>query len=123
MQTVGESFGELAARKRAGSGLSLRALADKVGVSLTYLCDIEKGRRNPPDIGTLDRLADALGFTEEERLRSYDLSGESRGGVSADLPEYIMSNPYIRVALRKAKDKKASEDVWLRLISEMDSQE
>ena len=50
----------------------------------------------------------------------YDLAGQTRGIVAADLPDYINSNPYVRVALRKARDSKASMEQWLNFIKQMD---
>lgn len=52
------------ARARAESGLSLRLLAAKVGLSVTHLYDIEKGRRSPSP-GIRARLDAALGLKEE----------------------------------------------------------
>jgi transcriptional regulator with XRE-family HTH domain len=55
---------------RAEQGLSQRGLADRAGISRSYLCDIERGRGSQPSIETLDRLAAALGQSRNELLRA-----------------------------------------------------
>lgn len=47
-------------RRRYEAGLTQKALAEKSGVSSTYLCGIERGARNASPVA-LSRLADALG--------------------------------------------------------------
>jgi len=48
----------------------------------------------------------------------FDLAGKGRCEVSPDLPEYIMSNEVVRVALSKAKDV-ATEDDWQQFIDKL----
>lgn len=45
--------------KRERLGISQKALAEKVGISQSFLCDIEQGRCKP-SIDTAVRLAKAL---------------------------------------------------------------
>lgn len=107
-------FGAFIARKRLEKDIKLRPIADQLGVSVTYLSDIIKGRRNPPDIEGLEILAKVLDLSEEEREEMLDLAGKERNQVSPDLPEYIMdeSLPSARVALRRAKNHGLGEDFW-----------
>ncbi|WP_037569992.1 helix-turn-helix domain-containing protein [Phaeacidiphilus oryzae] len=49
-------------KQRATAGLSLDALAGRSGVSRTMLIQIEQGRTNP-SVGTVARIADALGLS------------------------------------------------------------
>lgn len=53
-----------------------KPLQKRLGVSVTYLSDIIKGRRNPPDIEGLELLANALNLNEEERNVMFDLPEE-----------------------------------------------
>jgi transcriptional regulator with XRE-family HTH domain len=107
-------FGAFIARKRLEKDVKLRPIAEKLGVSVTYLSDIIKGRRNPPDIDGLEALAEILGLSKEERDEMMDLAGRERKQVSPDLPDYIMdeSLPSARVALRKAKSQHLGDDFW-----------
>ena len=54
----------------------------------------------------------------------FDLAaGEKENTVSPDLPEYIMGNEQVRVALRMARDNNASSEVWQKVIEMMEEQE
>ena len=107
-------FGAYIAQKRVEKDVKLKPIAEKLGVSVTYLSDIIKGRRNPPDIYGLAALADALNLDEEERDEMFDLAGRERNQVSPDLPEYIMGEdiPTARVALRRARNSNLGDDFW-----------
>lgn len=107
-------FGAYIAQKRVEKDVKLKPIAEKLGVSVTYLSDIIKGRRNPPDIEGLTALADALNLNDEERDEMFDLAGRERNQVSPDLPEYIMGEdiPTARVALRRARNNNLGEDFW-----------
>lgn len=107
-------FGAFIARKRLEKDIKLRPIAEKLGVSVTYLSDIIKGRRNPPDIDGLEKLAQALNLNEQEREEMLDLAGRERKQVSPDLPDYIMdeSLPNARVVLRRAKSQGLGDDFW-----------
>ena len=85
-----------------------------MGVSVTYLSDIIKGRRNPPDIDGLEVIASVLNLNENERNEMFDLAGRERNQISPDLPEYIMDEtlPSARVALRRAKSQELGDDFW-----------
>lgn len=55
---------------RTGQGISQRALADRAGLSRSYLCDIERGRGTRPSVESLDKIATALGASRLELLRA-----------------------------------------------------
>lgn len=107
-------FGAYIARKRIEKDVKLKPIAEKLGVSVTYLSDIIKGRRNPPDKEGLEALAISLDLDENERNEMFDLAGRERSQVSPDLPEYIMDEniPSARVALRRAKNGGLGDDFW-----------
>ncbi len=70
--TLGTSsaLGEWLRAARLNQRISQRALADRSGVSRSYLCDIERGRGARPSVGTLDKLATALGASRTDLLRA-----------------------------------------------------
>lgn len=49
--------------------VSQRELADRAGISRSYLCDIERGRGTKPSVDALDRIAVALGAARTDLLR------------------------------------------------------
>lgn len=114
-----KTFGEFIAKKRFDQAITVRAIAEIIGVSPGYYNDIEKGRRNPPDRDILDKLIDAFRLNDEERILFFDLAGKARSEVSPDLPDYIMGNDVVRVALRIAKEKASSDD-WQRFIDDLE---
>lgn len=107
-------FGAYVARKRIEKDVKLKPIAEKLGMSVTYLSDIIKGRRNPPDIEGLEAFSKALNLNETEKNEMFDLAGRERSQVSPDLPEYIMDEniPSARVALRRAKSGGLGDDFW-----------
>ena len=115
-------FGAYIARKRIEKDVKLKPIAESMGVSVTYLSDIIKGRRNPPDIDGLEALAKTLNLDQEEREEMFDLAGRDRKQVSPDLPDYIMdeSLPNARVALRRAKCQNLGDDFWQEVNKTID---
>ena len=113
-------FGEFIAEKRKSRGLTLRGLAAELGIAPAYMSDIEKGHRYPPDKDKLYELARILCLSEDETNTMFDLAaGEKENAVSPD----IMGNEQVRVALRMARDKNASSEVWQKVIEMMEAQE
>jgi transcriptional regulator with XRE-family HTH domain len=55
--------------RRAAQGINQRELADRAGLSRSYLCDIERGRGTKPSLDTLDSISNALGADRTELLR------------------------------------------------------
>ena len=117
-------FGEFIAEKRKSRGLTLRELAAELGIVPAYMSDIEKGHRYPPDKDKLYELSRILCLSEDETNTMFDLAaGEKENTVSPDLPEYIMGNEQVRVALRMARDSDKSSEIWQKVIEMLEEQE
>lgn len=114
-----QNFGEFLQKKRMERQITLRRMAEEIQISLTYLCDLENDRRNPPEMEKLDLIAKVLLLTDEERDLMLDLAGKKRNSVAPDLPEYIMERDYVSAALRTARDLNASEADWMRFVEEL----
>lgn len=113
-------FGEFITTKRKAKKITLRRMAEMLDISPAYLSDIEKSRRNPPDINILKKIAKILNLTEEDIYTMFDLAGKDRNEVSPDLPEYIMDKPVVRAALRKANRQGATDKDWEEFIKKLD---
>ena len=113
------NFGEFLQRKREEKQITLRKMAELLGFSAPFLSDVEKDRRNPPELAKLEQIADILGLSYEEKETMYNLAGKKRDSVAPDLPEYIMSRDYVAAALRTARDLDAGEEEWLRFVEEL----
>lgn len=114
-----QSFGEFIQKRREARQITLRGMAETLKVSAPYLSDIEKGRRNPPEMDKLERMAQVLSLTEEERTTMLDLAGKTRNSVAPDLPEYIIGRDYVAAALRTARDLDAGEAEWMEFVQEL----
>ena len=82
------NFGEFINKKRVEKKITLRKMADMLGVSAPFLTDVEKDRRNPFDMEKLTQLAKILNLSKEENAQMLDLAGKKRNAVAPDLPEY-----------------------------------
>lgn len=113
------NFGDFISRKRIEKKITIRKMADMLGVSAPFLTDVEKDRRNPFDIEKLNQLAHILELTKEEKDEMLNLAGKKRKTVAPDLPEYIMQRDYVSAALRTARDLDAGEEEWQRFVEEL----
>lgn len=111
-------FGEFLVQKRLKSGIPAKWLAEVLGISQVYMCDIEKGRRRISD-KLLPKLAEILLLSGEECYEMYDLAAKSKKAVSANLAEYIMRNAVIRSALRTAQKHEISDKMWQEFIAQI----
>lgn len=100
-------FGEYINNKRLEKGMSLRELAGKIGISPSYLSDIEKGRRNAPNNEKIEKISEILFSSKDEIEKLHDLAGISKNNISTDLCSYVMENNDVRYFLRTSKDKRS----------------
>ena len=84
-----------------------------------YLSDIEKDRRNPPEMDKLELISQVLLLSEDEKSTMLDLAGRKRNSVAPDLPGYIMEREYVSAALRTARDLDAGEEEWMKFVAEL----
>lgn len=126
------SFGKYIEARRKDKGINLRKFAFLIDeMSPAYLSDIEKGNRYPPDKEKIAKMAEVLELSPKETAELYDLAAfdrasvekEKSSAVSSDLPEYIMSNEKLRVALRMARDTGADDDDWIKVIEMLEQKE
>ncbi len=113
------NFGEFISTKRIEKKITLREMADRLGISAPFLTDVEKDRRNPFDMEKLTQLADILQLSKEENDQMLNLAGKKRNAVAPDLPGYIMNRDYVSAALRAARDLDAGEEEWNRFVEEL----
>ncbi len=87
-------FGDELRRLRRQEALSLADLADALGCSITYISDIERGKKNPPRssairillarLGHEDRFAEFLSLAIQAR-QSIEISVEDKDEEVADM--------------------------------------
>jgi len=115
-------FGTFLKDKRKEKEITIRPLAEKIGISAGHYCDIESGRRSPADREFLESIISILSLNDEDKQTLYDLWGKARSASPPDLTEYINKNKAARIALRVAKDK-ASDADWQRFVDELERRE
>lgn len=116
-------FGKFIETKRKALNKTLRGFATDLAIAPAYMSDIEKGHRYPPDKDKLEKMAELLNLSEEEKNKMYDLAaGEKDNSVSPDLPEYIMGTEKARVAIRMARDNGATDAIWQKVIDMLEQE-
>src|SRR6266536_1007163 len=86
-------FGELLRQHRRAAGLTQEALAERTGLSVHGLSDLERGARQRPHPSTTRRLAQALGLSDAERA-AIEVVGARQAalGANGSRPERPPSN-------------------------------
>ena len=120
---IEQTFGTFIRSKRINLDpyISLRKMAELLDISPVYMSNIESGRNPAPKDNILEHLSELLRLTKQERERMYELAAKSKTftAVPGDLPEYISSNEYARIALRVAKDVDATDTEWIEFIEKL----
>lgn len=112
-------FGDVLREKRMAKGISLRKFADQVGVSPTYLSQVEQNNMDPPTAERVRKMAEILSENADELIAL-------AGRVPEDLPKIIQKQPtqmpellreasgltaeQLRQLVEKAKKLKGKED-------------
>ncbi len=127
---IANKFGAFVAAKRKDKEISLRKMAELLDFSPAYWSDIEKGRRNPPNLSKIKEIAKLLGLSQEEKEKMIDLASEDRDEIPMDLPDYIKDSDLARIALRKARKKdeiegtsETTDKAWKDFIKALDEEE
>jgi HTH-type transcriptional regulator, competence development regulator len=82
-----QSFGEILRERRVAKGYSLRKFAELLGVSPTYLSQVEQDKvEAPPTTERVQRMAELLEVNPDEFIAL-------AGRVPGDLPEIIQKQP------------------------------
>jgi DNA-binding XRE family transcriptional regulator len=79
-----EPFGVLLRRLRAAAGLTQEALAERAGLSLRGISDLERGARRVPHTDTLRRLGIALGLDPEAQRGLAAAAKQRSAAVTGD---------------------------------------
>jgi transcriptional regulator with XRE-family HTH domain len=80
------TFGQLLREKRIAKGFSLRKFAELVGISPTYLSQVEQGNVDPPTAERVKRMAELLNESADEWIAL-------AGRVPDDLAGIIQKQP------------------------------
>lgn len=82
----GGTFGKVLRKMRVEKGFTLRRFAEMVGISPTYLSQVEQDNTDPPTAERVMRMAELLGENSDEWI---GLAGR----VPDDIPGILQSQP------------------------------
>ena len=99
-------FGLFIRELRIKKNIGQRDLAKKIGVSPSYLNDIEKEKRSAPKLNVIKKISKYL-ETNLDELN--DLAGVSKKEVAPDISEYMEKNPKIISLIRSIKNNNLNE--------------
>ncbi|WP_297958894.1 helix-turn-helix domain-containing protein [Ruminococcus flavefaciens] len=109
-------LGQFISEQKQRNSLQSQELANKLGISVAYLSQLEHGKRVCPDISLLKKMIDIFELSTEETNAFYDLYEKASGQLSPDIIEYVQSSNIIKYALRTARDASATDGDWQRFI-------
>lgn len=89
------TLGEIIQKARKAKRMTMRALAQEIGVSAPFLCDVEHNRRALTD-ERIAQVAKVLGI-DKRKLHAAN-------GLSRDLKSWIRDNPELAELLNTARE-------------------
>ena len=114
-------FGDFIRHKRLNDPRELRQsdVAKELGISHTFLSEIERRCRRPFDSEKIEKFADFFDLSEEDRAKMYDLASHENREVPSDIEDVFMYEEVgdmARLALRQFKAGNLEEEDWKQLI-------
>ncbi len=100
-----KKFGPFIRELRIQKGVGQRELATKVGLSASYLNDIEKEKRTAPKLSIIKKISNILSI--DIKLLN-DLAGISKKTLAPDINEFIIAKPEIASLIRSIKENNLS---------------
>jgi len=97
----GVTFGQMIKILREKCGISLRKASVKIGISPTYLSDLENDKRYPPVGEVLNRILKTYKVDEEQEYEIMELIGLGREELAPDMAEYLRKSEMARKVIRK----------------------
>ena len=111
---AGKPLGDRIKQARLERGLTLRGVASSLGLSPSYLNDIEYNRRTPSD-DALQKISTLFDLDIDELL-----AAAGRVGISKDAEQYIRENPSAGVLFRAVTNERLPEEELKKLLEHVD---
>ena len=103
---MNKKFGPFIREIRIQKGLGQRELASKIGVSASYLNDIEKDKRTAPKLDIIKKISKILSI---DNKKINDLAVISKNTLATDINEFIAKNPKISSFIRTTQENNLNE--------------
>ena len=120
-------LGEYLKQLRRGKDYSLRDAEKLLGVSRTFICDLENGAPFPSGnkkgekTNLVQKYIEVYGLNEKEAenlklMIDESLLGKTSNNISADVVNYLKSNQVVQQVLRKAIETDLNEEEWQKFL-------
>ena len=114
-------YGQFLRAKRIADSreLTLKDMAEELGVSVSFVSDVEQGRRKPYDEIKTQKLIEFLKLSEEDVALMYDLASRENSRIPRDLDDIMMyseAGEMARFALRMTKKGIVDNEDWRQFI-------
>ena len=121
MQEKYMRYGRFLRSKRVSDSreLTLREIAEELGVSISFASDVEQGRRLPYDEEKTQKLIKFLHLSEEDIAKMYDLAARENSRVPQDLDDIMVYSEAGEMAwfsVSMTKKGVVNDDDWRRFI-------
>ena len=119
-----EDFGKLVRKYRLKKELTMKAVADAIGVTSVYILDIEKGRKPAPSKEKLERMIRVFELKDQEEIDwFYNLAARSKEKdyVPEDIKGMFKKFNNIPALLRTIKRNKLNKTDIDNLIKEIEN--
>ena len=93
-------------RKLKKNELSKNKFATMIGVTSTYVGQLTKGSKPPPDRKLQIKIAESLDMDKQEKEKFYDNTAKEKNDIPADIYEQILNNPKGWNEIRKTLERK-----------------
>lgn len=100
-------FGKAFRKERIEREMTLRKISEQVGKSISYLSDVEHGRRGVPDLKTVALIEAALGVNDGHLLK---LASQLQRSVPAQVLEEVQTRPQLSNFLMRVNTEDLSEE-------------
>jgi transcriptional regulator with XRE-family HTH domain len=101
------NFGKMLREKRKERGKTMGDIARALGCAVSYVSDVELGRRKPFQSEQITKIARALGGDPDDELKLHMAAAHERGSVSITNPKM----QGIATALARTGDRLSAEQI------------
>jgi transcriptional regulator with XRE-family HTH domain len=95
------TFGEALKQARLAKRVTLRELGSYLDKAISYLSDVEQGRKGPPDLETVRRIQEYLGVLDNSLV---NLASKLRSKLPERISQRIQQHSQFRDALYRLDD-------------------
>ena len=103
--------------------LTMRDVAQHLGISITYVSEVENLRRGPFNGERLTKLALFLNLSDEETALMFDLASRENHRVPYDIEDTLLYGEVgklARYALRQSKSGFINEEDWRAFLRQIE---